>query len=123
MTATTNDSITDEQILDRIFAKAGLRLSAKALVEGRLDEMQAFPSRITREHGPSVHLHQRITETVENALGTEEVGWTVVDCTDGTITMRNQPSWDREKTIEPSALCGDTYEVETTKNGNPRFAY
>jgi hypothetical protein len=121
---TTNDETTaDEQILDRIFAKAALRLSAKTLVEQRLNEVRAFPSRIERERGPSVHLHQRITETVENALGAEEVGWTVVDCTDNTITMRNQPSWDREKTIEPSTLDGEAYEVKTTTNGNPQFGY
>jgi hypothetical protein len=120
-----NETTTgDTEFLDRVFALAELRLSARQFVEQRVNQTRPFPSVLKTKFDSTVHLHQRVIETIETPLGTETIGWTITDLTDGDVTMKNQPSWDRTKTVTPTKICTmDCYELVTTEAGRPRFAY
>ena len=64
----------DTQTLDRIFALAGLRLSARQLCKERLEQTQTFPSTLESNSGETIYLRQRVVGIIEDPLGTEEIG-------------------------------------------------
>jgi len=101
----STSDVTDKEFLDRVFALAELRLSARQFVEQpssvraandeglsrsegaqkRVEQKRSFPSVINMGNEQPIHLHQRVIETIKTPLGTEKIGWTITDLTKAEI--------------------------------------
>jgi len=89
-------------------------------------------STMTSEDSESVrvHLHQDVREDMDDSFGdfgavsedADDVVWTVVDLTDGTVTLTVVGEWSRRRNVEYSEFA-DNYEPITVENGVPRFGY
>jgi hypothetical protein len=89
-------------------------------------------STMTSENGESVrvHLHQDVREDMDDSFGdfgavcedTDDVVWTVVDLTDGTVTLTVVGEWRKRREVQYSDFAED-YEPITVENGVPRFGY
>jgi hypothetical protein len=77
-----------------------------------------------------VHLHQDVREDMDDSFGdfgavsedADDVVWTVVDLTEGTVTLTVVGEWGKRRNVEYSEFAED-YEPITVENGVPRFGY
>jgi hypothetical protein len=77
-----------------------------------------------------VSLHQDVKEQSTDAFGdfgaaaddTDDITWTVVDLTDGTVTLTVVGDWGNRREV-PVEEFADQYTPITTTNGVPQFGY
>ncbi len=80
--------------------------------------------------GVTVHLHQNVKESSEDVFGdfgaadedTDDVTWTVVDLTDGTVTLTVVGDWSTKREV-PFEDFDENYEPIYLSDGQPRWGY
>jgi len=89
-------------------------------------------STMTSEGSESVcvHLHQDVRENMVDSFGdfgavsedTDDVVWTVVDLTDGTVTLTVVGEWGKRRNVEYSEFA-DNYEPQYLADRQPKWGY
>jgi len=93
-----------------------------------------YPTSQELDDGRRIHLFQDVRESMESTFGDfgsvddddeDDVVWTVVDLTDGTVTLKVVGQWGKSRDV-PFEDFADNYDpitVETAHGEVPRYGY
>lgn len=114
---------------NHLLASVGVAVPHRTYLDDAADRV---PRRTTLrcDDGTTVHLHQDVRESDDDAFGsfgaaeddTDDVVWTVVGLDDGTVDLTVVGDWGKRRSV-PYDEFADEYEPLWLEDGQPKWGY